>query len=183
MQKQQNSKRIMETNFNEFIFIELYDSQIDWVLPCSQSWEFPASFCCVIIRWKVNFLWPAIFQMRIYYYLLCQLSTTCSNGTEVAQFTYPSCSRPQPPADNRLRGVDPIDWLLPPTFFQSSTSPTNHIWSYKYKIYMGIPCKPYGDTTLITHRDLQKVYTLNKYCFPIFIYYKETLKKLVTHIN
>ena len=26
--------------------------------------------------------------------------------------------------------------------------------------------KPYGDPTLITHRDLQKVYTLDKYTFP-----------------
>ena len=48
---------------------------------------------------------------------------------------------------------------------------------------MGTPCKPHGDTTLITHRDLQKVYTSNKYYFSIFIYYKETIKKLVTHIN
>ena len=47
---------------------------------------------------------------------------------------------------------------------------------------MGTPCKPYGDPTLITHRDLQKVRRLNKYNFPIFIYYKETIKKLVTHI-
>ena len=48
---------------------------------------------------------------------------------------------------------------------------------------MGSPCKPYGDPTLITHRDLQKLYTLNKYHFSIFIYYKETMKILVTHIN
>ena len=39
---------------------------------------------------------------------------------------------------------------------------------------LGTPYKPYGDPTLITHRDLQKVYILNKYHFPIFIYYKET---------
>ena len=37
-------------------------------------------------------------------------------------------------------------------------SPTNHIWSHKYQIYMGIPCKPSANPTLITHRDLQKVY-------------------------
>ena len=37
--------------------------------------------------------------------------------------------------------------------------------------------------TLITHRDLQKVYTLNKYDFSMFIYYKEIVKILVTHIN
>ena len=48
---------------------------------------------------------------------------------------------------------------------------------------MGTTCKPYGDSTLIAHRDLQKVYTLNKYNFPIFIYYKGTIRKVVTHIN
>ena len=45
---------------------------------------------------------------------------------------------------------------------------------------MGTPCTPYGDPTLITHRDLKKVNTLNKYNFPTFTYYKETIKKLVT---
>ena len=40
-----------------------------------------------------------------------------------------------------------------------------------------------GDPSLITHRDLQKVYTLNKYHFSICIYYKETMKILVTHVN
>ena len=48
---------------------------------------------------------------------------------------------------------------------------------------MGTPYKQYGDPTLITHRDLQKVYTLNKYHFPIFIYYKETIKKVITNNN
>ena len=48
---------------------------------------------------------------------------------------------------------------------------------------MATPCEPYGEPTLITHTDLQKLYTLNKYHFPIFIYYKETGKKLLTHIN
>ena len=52
---------------------------------------------------------------------------------------------------------------------------TKYIW--------GPHSKPYGDPTLITYRDLQKLYTLNKYNFPIFIYYTETMKKLVTHIN
>ena len=52
----------------------------------------------------------------------------------------------------------------------------------KYNI-MGTSCKPYGDPTLIAHIDLQKVYTLNKYHFFIFIYHKETIKILVTHIN
>ena len=43
--------------------------------------------------------------------------------------------------------------------------------------------KPYGDPTLKTHRDLKKVYTLNENNFSIFIYYNETMKMLVTHIN
>ena len=43
--------------------------------------------------------------------------------------------------------------------------------------------KPYGDPALITYRDLQKVNTLNKYNFHIFIYYKETTKNFKTHIN
>ena len=40
-----------------------------------------------------------------------------------------------------------------------------------------------GIHTLITHKDLQKVFTLNKYHFTIFIYHKETIKRMVTHIN
>ena len=51
------------------------------------------------------------------------------------------------------------------------------------KYIWGPECKPYGEPTLITHRELQNVYKLNKYNFPIFIYYIETIKKLVTHIN
>ena len=41
--------------------------------------------------------------------------------------------------------------------------------------------KPYGDPTFIKYRDLNKVYTLNKYILDIFIHYKETIKKFVTH--
>ena len=43
--------------------------------------------------------------------------------------------------------------------------------------------KPYGNPTLIKYRDLQKLCTLNKYDFFIFIYYKETMKILVAQIN
>ena len=43
--------------------------------------------------------------------------------------------------------------------------------------------RPYGIHTLITHEDLWKVYTFNKYDFSRFIYYKETLKIFVTYIN
>ena len=45
---------------------------------------------------------------------------------------------------------------------------------------MGPHGKPNGDPSAITYKDLQKVYTLNKYNFPILIYCKETMKKLVT---
>ena len=44
--------------------------------------------------------------------------------------------------------------------------------------HMGIP-----RCYINTYRDLQKVNTLNKYHFFIFIYYKETMKILVNHIN
>ena len=57
-----------------------------------------------------------------------------------------------------------------------------YIWG-PHVNHMGSPCKPYGDPSLITHRDLQKVYTLNRYHFPIFNYYKETMKILVAHID
>ena len=62
-------------------------------------------------------------------------------------------------------------------------APTNHIWSNNTKYIWGPHGKPYGDRTLITYIELQKVYTLNKYNFPIFIYYKETIKKIVKYIN
>ena len=63
-----------------------------------------------------------------------------------------------------------------------TTQPTtfDHI---NIKYIWGPHGKPFGDPTLIIYRDLQKVYTLNKYNFPILIYFKETMKKLVTHIN
>ena len=67
-------------------------------------------------------------------------------------------------------------------FHLTCTQPTtsDHI---NMKYIWGPRGKPYGDHTLITHRDLQKVYTLNKYNFFIFIYYKKTTKILNTHIN
>ena len=62
------------------------------------------------------------------------------------------------------------------------TQPTtfDHI---NIKYIWGPDGEPYGHPTLITYRDLPKVYTLNKYNFPIFISYKETMKKMVTNIN
>ena len=52
-------------------------------------------------------LWPGVLQCRIE---SCQLATTCSNATEVAQWATPICSRQLPAADNASETVDPIDW-------------------------------------------------------------------------
>ena len=71
----------------------------------------------------------------------------------------------------------------PATFaaiFQVKPTTSDHI---NMKYMWGPHGKQYWDPTLITYRDLQKVYTLNKYNFSIFICYKETMKILVTHIN
>ena len=54
---------------------------------------------------------------------------------------------------------------------------------FRAKRHTGTPRHTYGDPTLIAHRDLQKMYTLNKYQFFIFIYYTETMNIFVTHIN
>ena len=54
--------------------------------------------------------------------------------------------------------------------FPSSTTPALLIWNksqpttsdhINMKYIRGPHGKPYGDPTLVTHRDLQKVYTLN----------------------
>ena len=65
---------------------------------------------------------------------------------------------------------------------RKDTQPTRFV-HINIKYIWGPHGKPYGDPTLITYRDLQKVNTLNKYHFSIFFYYKETMKKLVSHIN
>ena len=56
---------------------------------------------------------------------------------------------------------------------QSESTTFDHI---NIKYIWGPHAKPYGDPTLITCRDLQKMFSLNKYHFHIFIYYKETMK-------
>ena len=63
------------------------------------------------------------------------------------------------------------------------SKPTTYFDHINIKYIWGPHDKPYGNPTLITYRDLQKVYTVNKYNFPIFIYYKETMGKFVTHIS
>ena len=68
-------------------------------------------------------------------------------------------------------------WLI---YGTSQPTTSDHI---NMKYMWGAHGKPHGNPMLITHRDLQKVYALNKYHFSIFIYFKETLKILVTHIN
>ena len=57
------------------------------------------------------------------------------------------------------------------------------IYHINIKQISGTNGKPYGDSMLITQKDLQKVYTLNNCHFPILIHYKETIKILVNHIN
>ena len=47
--------------------------------------------------------------------MLGQLSTTCSNATELVQWGAPSCSRQQQLLTMASEKVDPIDWPLPPT--------------------------------------------------------------------
>ena len=64
-----------------------------------------------------------------------------------------------------------------------TSQPTIYSDHIKMKYIWGPHGKPCGDPTLKTHRDLQKVYILNKYNFSIFIYDKETMKILVIHIN
>ena len=48
-----------------------------------------------------------------------QISTTCSNATEVAQWGAPSFSRPQPVTDSASKIAEPIDWLFPPTLYSA----------------------------------------------------------------
>ena len=65
--------------------------------------------------------------------------------------------------------------------FHSQPTTFDHI-NIKYIWGPHVHCTLYGEPTLMTYRDLQKVYTSNKYHFPIFIYYKETIKKFVNYI-
>ena len=76
-------------------------------------------------------------------------------------------------AESLIRDLGRVsEWFQPTTF--------DHI---DMKHTCGPHGKPCGDPMLITFRDLQKAYTLNKYHFSIFIHYNETMKVLVTHIN
>ena len=65
---------------------------------------------------KESVLWPRVLQWKIYYYSLGgQLSTTCTNATEVAQWVAPSCSRQHPATDNDSETVNRIQWSSPPS--------------------------------------------------------------------
>ena len=59
--------------------------------------------------------------------------------------------------------------IIPIYYITTQPTTSDHI---NIKYILGPNAKPYGDPTLITYRDLQKVYTVNKYNFPIFICYK-----------
>ena len=59
-------------------------------------------------------------QWRIYYHSLWgQLTTTCSNATEVTKRAALSCSRPKPVKDNSAEAMDPIDWPLLTTLYRA----------------------------------------------------------------
>ena len=63
-----------------------------------------------------------------------QLSSSCSNATEVAQLAAPSCSRPQPAADNGVREVDTINCPLPPSLYRAVPPKLNfHDANVRYK--------------------------------------------------
>ena len=56
------------------------------------------------LKKRLSLLRPGTAQCRIYYYRMCgQLSTTCSNAIEVAQWGDPSCSLPLSATDNGFR--------------------------------------------------------------------------------
>ena len=56
-----------------------------------------------------------------------QLSTTCNNATEVAQWGTPSCSKPRPATDNDVRD-DRSNWLVaPPTLMGSNPDRLVHV--------------------------------------------------------
>ena len=60
-------------------------------------------FFCVKLS-KIFYMVRSLPQGRSYFHCLWgQLSTTCSNVTEVAQWATHSCSRPQPATDNGVR--------------------------------------------------------------------------------
>ena len=80
----------------------------------------------VLIKKKKSLQWPGVPQRRI---KSGQLSTKCSNATEVAQWGTPICSRPQPATDNGVRDGR-FNWLITPTTFMGSTPWVPHA---KYK--------------------------------------------------
>ena len=64
---------------------------------------------------KGSLLWPGASQWIIYYHRMwVQLSTTCSNFTEVSQWGAPSCSQPKSATDNGVRDGR-SNWLVAPT--------------------------------------------------------------------
>ena len=77
-----------QTNFNKWERILISDNILNYV----------------IRNIKVNYhQWPGAPHWRIYHCSFGQLSTTCSNATEIAQWAAPSYSRPQPAIVNDVR--------------------------------------------------------------------------------
>ena len=69
----------------------------------------------------------SLLQWRIYYHIIwVQLSTTCSNFTEVAQRVAPSCSQPQPATDNGVRDGR-SNWLVASPTLHRAVPPELHV--------------------------------------------------------
>ena len=68
------------------------------------SIENDKSSTIIVIMEKVSLPWAGAPHWRIYFHCSWgQLSTTCSDATEVAQWAAPNCSRPQSASDHGVR--------------------------------------------------------------------------------
>ena len=75
----------------------------------------------------LSLLWPRASQWRIYYHRIwVQLSTTCSNFTEVAQWGAPSCRQSQPATDNGVRDGR-SNWLVSPPTLHRAVPPELYV--------------------------------------------------------
>ena len=78
-------------------------------------------------RLKVTSSMARASQWRIYYHRMwVQLSTSCSNFTEVAQWGAPSCSQPQTTTDNGIRDGR-SNWLVAPPTLHRAVPPELHV--------------------------------------------------------
>ena len=93
---------------------------------------------------------PCASQWRIYYHRMWgQLSTTCCNATEIAQWEALSCSRPQPATDNGIRDGR-SNWQAVTSYpTQGSTSWAPRIALFKCGLQIASPtcCSNRGTNT------------------------------------